>query len=292
MTRRTCVFAFVLAGAATSCVDTGQDQASIPIRLAGASVADPVDGANGWTIELNEAELAFGPLYLCSGYQAGSLCQTARMEWLESAVINTLDPEPHDAGLLDGVTGPVRSWMYDLGITSLLTQQRPEVLFAAEALGGNSVRIEGVARKGPHAIPFPNEIPIQQEEATQIGVSVVRKSGSDRFEHDVRGDEVALTVRFNPGPWVRDIDFETLVENGTCAAGGPTLACAGTTELTCSATGTVDAERDCTASGLACLRGIGCIDRAHFLPESQGYRAVKSALVAGARPTFEWSNAP
>jgi len=278
--------------AATGCIDTGQDQVSIPIRLAGTSVAAPVSSANGWSIELTRADLAFGPLYLCPGYQAGSLCDTARMEWIETAVVNALDPEVDDAGALDGVTGPVRSWMYDLGIASLLTQQRPEPLSAAQALDGNSVRIEGVASKGPHAMPFLIEIPIQQEEATEIGVSVVRKSGSDRFEHVITGNETALTVRFDPGPWVRDVDFDTLVENASCTPGGPTSVCADSRELTCSATGAIEAERDCSPIGLACVRGRGCVDRVTFTPESQAYRAVKGALVAGTRPSFEWSSAP
>jgi hypothetical protein len=257
MTRET--WAFVLAAiAVTSCVDTGQTQVSIPIRLAGASTAAPVSGANGWSIELSRADLAFGPLYLCPGYQAGSLCDTARIEWIDTAVVDALDPEPHDAGVLDGVTGPVRSWMYDLGIASLLTQQRPAVLAAAEALGGNSVRLEGVASKGTQALPFLVELPIQQEEATEIGVSIVRKSGSDRFEHDITGAETALTVRFDPGPWIRDIDFEALIQNDACSQDG----------------------------------GMGCVERVTFGAESQGYRAVKNALVAGERPSFEWSAGP
>jgi len=274
-----------------ACLDTGQGRASIPLRVAGTSPG-AFDVTSDWSVELSRAELAFGPLYLCPGFQAGSLCETARMEWTESAVVDGLDPDAREVGLLNGATGPVKSWMFDLGITSLLTQQRPVALSAAQTLGKNSVRVEGIARNDIHAIPFLLELAVQQEEQTEIGVCVVRKSGSDRFEHEVTGAEAALTVRFDPRRWVQDIDFDSLIENATCSAGGSAVVCAGTTELTCSATGTIDAERDCAALGLACVRGSGCIDQVRFARESQGYRAVRGALVAGARPTFEWSETP
>ena len=226
------------------CLDTGQERATIPLRVAGTLPEEPVAGVNGWSIELSRADLAFGPLYLCAGSRAGALCETARLEWVDSAVVNVLAAEDREVGALHGVTGTVRSWMYDLGITSLLTQQRPVSLSASEELAGNSVILEGVARKEQLAIPFLFEIPIQQE--TEIGVSVVRKSGSDRFDHEVTGEEPALTLRFDARPWVRDIDFESIVESG---------------EL-------------------------------RFAPDSQGYRALENAIVAGEPPAFEWSDTP
>ncbi|MEY4544715.1 MAG: hypothetical protein RL685_910 [Pseudomonadota bacterium] len=241
--------------AAVACLDTGQDRASVPLRLAGATPS-VLELASAWSVELSRAELAFGPLYLCPGFQAGSLCEIARLEWTESAVVDGLDPSARDAGLLKGATGPVRSWMYDLGISSLLTQQQPLALSAALELGNNSVRVEGIARNGVHAIPFLVELPVQQEEQTEVGVSVVRKSGSDRFEHDVTGDEAALTVRFDPAGWVQDIDFDALVEDAPCGTGAG---------------------------------GSGCVDQVRFAPDSQGYRAVRGALTAGERPAFEWS---
>lgn len=284
------VLPFTLAIA--SCVDVGQEPVSVAMRVAGTSSEGPASAANGWSIELDRAELAFGPLYLCAGYQAGSLCDTARAEWGGSAVVNALDAEAHDVGALTGVSGSAHSWMYDLGITSLLTQQRPNVLPAAESLGGNSVRLEGVARKAAHEVPFTVELPVQQEAATEIGVCVVRKSGSDRFAHELSRNDSALTVRFDAAFWMRDVDFDELVEDASCAPGGPNVVCAGTTELTCSSEGLLDAQRDCAAEGLACIRGQGCVERVRFEPGSQGHRAVRSALVAGARPAFEWSATP
>lgn len=231
-----------------ACLDTGQAELSIPLLVAGTSVAEPIAASNGWLIELQQAQLAFGPLYLCAGYQAGGLCETARAEWLDSTVVDALAADAVPAGVLHGVSGPVRSWMYDLGITSLLTQQRPVALGAAQSLGGNSVRLAGVARKEARALSFLLELPVQQEEATELGVSLVRKSSSDAFEQELRGDE-ALTVRFAPHGWVRDLDFDALASSA--ASETATLA-----------------------------------------PESQAERALRSALVAGERPAFEWSSTP
>ena len=104
--------------------------------------------------------------------------------------------------------------------------------------------------------------------------------------------EVSLTVRFDPRPWLQDVDFEALVEDADCVPGGPPIVCAGGVELTCSADGSVDASPDCESLGLACVREAGCVERLQFEPESQGYRAVRGALVSGARPVFEWTNAP
>lgn len=235
-----------------SCIDTGQAPATVPLRAAGTAVTEPISSKNDWTVELTRADVAFGPLYLCAGTQAGALCDTARLEWLESVVIDALDAESHAAGELEGVTGPVRSWMADLGITSLLTQQDPLVLAAAQELGGRSLVLEGVARKMPHTIGFRVEIPIEQEKDGEIGVSVLRKSGSEAFEHDVTGEEEALTVRFDPKPWARAIDFDAVVRDLDCADDGCTI------ELTFS-------------------RGD---------PVGQ---AVRTAVLSGGKPAFEWN---
>ena len=246
-----CTFALMLVG----CGDTEQDRVSIPLLVAGEQVTEPVLTANGWSVALQRADLAFGPLYLCAAYQAGALCDTARAEWIGSVVVNALDGESREAGALSGVTGSVRSWMYDLGITSLLTQQTPQVLAAADALGGNSVRLAGTATKDAAIVEFTLELPVRQDESTERGVSVVRKSSNEEFAHDITGAERALTVRFDARPWVRDIDFELVVTSASCDPADGRVVCTG------------------------------------FSPETQAYRAVRGALVAGSRPSFQFSDA-
>ena len=77
------------------------------------------------SVTIDRADLAFGPLYLCAGATAGDLCDTARFEWLDSAVVDTTLSDPVKVGELSGVTGTVRSWMYDLGLSSQLTREAP-----------------------------------------------------------------------------------------------------------------------------------------------------------------------
>lgn len=279
---------FLVSGLA-GCVDDPQGTASVPLLVAGTTVDGPFPGAGDWTIALDTAELAFGPLYLCAGAQAGELCDTARAEWLDSAVVDALSPTPVEVGALGGVTGPVRSWMYDLGIASLLTRQDPLALDAAEELGGNSVRLIGTATRGDDAIPFTAELPIRQEEGNERGVSVVRKASNDPFDHEIVGSGEQLTVVFDARPWLSAVEFERFVQDASCAAGGPALVCAGTVEQTCAADGQVDGTRECADAGAVCVPDLGCVDRVRVAPDSQAQRAIRNQITAGQRPSFEFN---
>ena len=186
-----------------NCADTGQDRATVPLYVAGSALPDTVLTMGDVPITIQRAELAFGPLYLCAGAQAGQLCETARLEWLETTVVNALEPSPELAGTLDGVTGQVQSWMYDLGISSQLTQSEPFVLDAAEALDGNSLQLEATAVIDGISIPFVAAVPIQQSEDTELGVPVIRKSTSDVFPHNVGADNSRLVIRFDAQAWVQ-----------------------------------------------------------------------------------------
>jgi hypothetical protein len=162
---------------------------------------------SGASVTLERADLAFGPLYLCAGTTAGDLCDTARIEWLGSVVVNALAPSPERAGNLTGVTGAVRSWMYDLGISSQLSRSEPFVLDAAAALGDTSLLLRGRADIAGVEMSFDASVRIEQADDTELGVPVVRKSTSETFRHEVSGHEQGLTVRFDPATWVHGLDF-------------------------------------------------------------------------------------
>lgn len=288
---RTILLAPAAAGIAAlviSCAETGQDRVSIPLRVAGTDVSAGITAAGDVRVVLTRADLAFGALYLCSSLQAGELCDTARLEWLESVVIDAINDEPADAGALIGVTGPVRSWMFDLGLSSQLTHAEPVVLDAARELGGVSLVLEGEASLSGMLVPFHAAIPVQQVDETELGVPVIRKSTSERFSHDVSVAEMGLVVRFDPAPWVRGVDFRRFVEDGSCTSGGPDLLCAGSVEQLCAKDGSVRSSRDCDALGQVCLAGQGCADQLDIEPETAAFRSLRNALVSGERPTFEW----
>lgn len=158
--------------------------------------------ADGAEVTLTRAEVAFGPLYLCPGTTAGEACDVARFEWRDSAVVDLLDDTDQPLGELIGVTGSVHSWMFDYGITSLLTADEPFVSDAARALGGVSLRLEGTALVSGSAISFSLDVRVAQGADVERGVQVVRKSSADDFDDDVTLDSEHLNVAFDVRPWV------------------------------------------------------------------------------------------
>lgn len=270
------------------CADTGQDRLEVPLFVAGSDISEPIVAVGGVALSIERADLAFGPLYLCAGATAGDLCDTARLEWLDTVVVDATLPEPVRAGDLTGVTGPVRSWMYDLGISSQLTRAQPFVLDAAAALDGASFVVAGQASLAGLRVPFSASIPIQQSEATELGVPVIRKSTSEAFLREESAGEGALLVRFDAAAWLRGLDLRPYVEDTTCSSGGPALVCAGAVEQSCAPDGTRSSTRDCAALGQVCLIARGCAAELTIEPDSEAFRSLRNALLSGSRPTFEW----
>jgi hypothetical protein len=198
----------VLVLAAVGCNDTGQRRVRFDLSLAGTDPGAIVLASGATELRLERAQLAFGPLYLCAGRQAGETCETARAEWLGSAVIDLLDPEPARAGELQAVTGEVDSYMYDLGLSSVLTHAEPLTLAAAEQLGGASLWLEGQAQVEAGPTRFTLHLPIAQSGETELGVPVVRSSAGDRFQHEIDEDVQSLELRFDVRPLLAGCDFE------------------------------------------------------------------------------------
>jgi hypothetical protein len=271
----------------SACVATGQEDVAVPLSVAGTAIEAPIVGKDDAQIVLSRAELAFGPLVLCAGAQAGELCETARLEWLDAEVVDAMDPRVVEVGALEGISGTVRSWMYDVGYASVLTQEDALELDAARDLDGASVRLEGVATIAGLALPFSASVVIRAEESTEVGVPVVRSSADDQIEHDVGPDDAGLLVRFDPAPWVSEIDFSAFVGAEGCVSEGPVIACTGTLEAQCDPAGNAVAERDCADLGEICVPGLGCA-AAIEIEEGQGALAIRNQIVAGPRPEFRW----
>lgn len=213
-----CLFSTGLVSASMSltsglgCSSSAQDFVELPLVVRGTS-SDEVASGDDVILSLTRADVAFGPLYVCAGAQAGDHCDTARLEWTESAVVDTLDEEPVEIGMLTGVTGEVRSWMFDYGITSLLTESAPQILPAAQELGDVSLVVEGVATIDGTEVPFAIDVVVQQTNETERGVPVIRKSTSDVFGGEVTEETTQLEVVFDPAKWLsalRRADFEAV----------------------------------------------------------------------------------
>lgn len=241
-------FACALAG----CGDVGQSQAEVPLYVSGTELARPVAAVGDVTLAIDRAELAFGPLYLCAGAQAGELCDTARLEWLGSVRIDLKQPEPRRAGTLSGTTGSVRSWMYDLGISSQLTDNDPVLLDAAQELGGASLVVEGRASQGGLDVPFVVGVIVQQGADVERGVPVVRKATGDVFNHGVTGAEAGLWVRFDASAWLSKLDLRSELAQSACATEGD------------------------------------CSEPLRFAADGLTYRGLHNAVVSGRRPELDW----
>lgn len=274
------------------CLDTGQARVQVPLSVAGTESVGDVVTKGDLALTVERADLAFGPLVLCPGNTAGELCETARLEWLDAVVVDTLDPAPREVGLLEGVTGEVRSWMYDLGISSQLTQESPVPLPAAKDLGDASFVLEARTVVAGQEVPVRAVVAVQQTEDTELGVPVVRKSASEVFEQDVQEGVAGLWVTFDPSPWIARLDLRPLLAPKGCAPDGPPNVCDGPLNQECAEDGTVIDAVDCSVDGQVCIQGRGCVEALILDSSTAGYDALRLGLLAGERPVFSWSPSP
>lgn len=234
-----------------SCLETGVDDVRIPLRLAGTALEAPFPVRSDWQVELEQAELAFGPLTLCAGARSGGFCDTARAEWLGSVVVDVLSAEPVPAGELIGSGGMVRSSMYDLGFVSSLTQRQALVLPAAEALGGTSVRVLGRAVRDSVGIRFTADVRIADADGMASGFPAIRHASTPDQVRDLGEPGLSLTVRFDARTWLENVDFDGLLASDACQP--------------------------------------ECPDPVGFAESSQPHRALRTDIEGSSRPTFEWS---
>src|SRR5690606_192702 len=113
----------LVSSLACACGSTGQELTSFPIH--GAASGERSFTKDGWTVTLERADVAFGPVYFCAtSFADMDVCPSAQAEWLETQTIDALDPTPQMLGEAEAVTGTVRSAMFDYGRSWLLTEPR------------------------------------------------------------------------------------------------------------------------------------------------------------------------
>lgn len=269
------------------CEHSTQEAVNLPIFVKGTNTPQILLGDNT-EITLERADLAFGPLYLCAGVNAGDLCDVARLEWPDSVVINTLNSQAQEVGELQGVTGLVLSWMYDLGISSQLTRNEPFILSAAQELDGYSLVIEGKALVSDIELPFTVSMGLKQSDDTELGVPIIRKSLSDPFQKEVNLNDQNLTIQFDPSTWMQKLDFSQYIKHENCSEGSLELLCNGTQELHC-AHGEKISERNCSDLGQVCISEQGCVDQLIIKENSEAYRSIRNSVISGIRPKFTWN---
>ncbi|MEZ4287204.1 MAG: hypothetical protein R3A47_03465 [Polyangiales bacterium] len=288
--------------AAYGCVDSGARVLDLNLFVSGTAQSEPASLRSGWNATLERADLVFGPFTLCAAAASGVACESARAEWNDAVVVDTLRADEVLVGAMQGTTGFVGSWMYDLGFVSSLSQTEPFALNATQALDGASYRIEGIAQKGDSMVPFFASLSIkrsaQNDHIVDQGKPIVRRTGA-AIEHELTESSDGLHIRFNPSRWLVSINFDDSFVEQSCASPERNIVCRRADPadvLPTLAHQCVDGElapaTDCVASEEFCVRDIGCVDRLELREGTQGAAAIRSAIVAGEAPEFEWSVEP
>jgi hypothetical protein len=199
------VFALVVA----SCGETSRRSIERTLDVAGTTPEPFV--VDGFTVTLDRADVAFGPLYACAAVIASlDLCETSIVESLVSATIDGLDPVPQRFPLV-GTTGIVRSVMYDHGLTWRFTDARP--VATDGAVEGHSMAFAGHAERGAESFDFTAAIDVRPASPGAPGVF-----GVETPVQEV-GDVVALRLAFDPIAWWSTVDFEALAARAALEGG-------------------------------------------------------------------------
>lgn len=197
---------------ATSCIDSGQERTSFLLSANGSPIDGPIAARNDWQIELDTANLAFGPFYLCASRTADTLCDIAQAEWLDSVIIDALNAEPAALGEVLAIEGTIRSYMYDLGYSWPNDQSAPTATAAGANLGA-SVQLSGIAYRDDITIPFSALVSTASNTAGSVTFS------SQSSYHTITSAEPGLLLTFDPSLWVDDVDFDVFLnEDGTFTA--------------------------------------------------------------------------
>lgn len=194
-------FAAAIVLLAAGCSGTGQPEIAYDAHAVGTPSREIAAG--DWTVTLDEATVAFGPVLLCaSASGSATLCETALSEITDIARIDALDPEPQRIGVVRGFTGTIRSASFDFGIHWFMTESSP--VAAPAAPGGHSARLRGRATRGDEALDFTADVKVLAQFQGQRAVTSVPANAT------VGEEGAVLTVHFDPSAWVAAIDFDEL----------------------------------------------------------------------------------
>jgi hypothetical protein len=210
------VFVLLALGWLMACEPRGQQQVRYPLEAGGAGATTTT--LSGWQVELEEAQLAFGPVYFCATAAASSdLCPVAVQELAQVVVVDAVVRTPNAVGEVTGVTGSIRSATYDYGISWFTTYRQPRA--AAVAPGGHSAQFVGRASKEGVVVRFRADIDVVPQLAGELAIQGVR------LEADLQEPPTALTVTFDAAGWWSAVDFAPLAAGGSTevviAAGSP-----------------------------------------------------------------------
>ncbi len=200
MKRHAAALALLLV--ASGCSDTVGERVTLGASARGAET--PNFQAGSWDVTLDEADVGFGPLYLCaSNVPSDELCETALAELDESVTVDGLDGSRQPLPAFDGTTGAVRSAVFDYGISWTLTEDAPRPNDGAP--GGHSLRVRGSATREDTAFEFFANVDVTVKVAGRMAAGLTT-------EHTLNDDQSHLELTFDPRAWLADVDFDALAE--------------------------------------------------------------------------------
>lgn len=184
------------------CGTTGGSEVRLPLMAGAASdVRTFEDG--GWTVTIEEARIALGPMYFCPTTSADlENCPAAIAELRGAVSVDALDPSAPMLGEIHALTGTLRSGMWDYGRPFLLSAAEPAPI--AGAIDGHSARFVATARRGADSFRLVAELDVS---AMLSGISAVR---AVRTTHEIVGSDDGLTVTFDAPAILARLDWEAL----------------------------------------------------------------------------------
>jgi hypothetical protein len=188
--------------AAAGCGRTVQDRVSFPVH--GAGTGERTLERGEWTVTLERADVAIGPVYWCATSFADlDVCPRAEAEWLETATVDALDPTPAMLGEADALTSTVRSAMLDYGRSWLVGAAEPAPRPGAPE--GHSALLVARATRGERTLEVRAAIDVEPRVAG--GSAVI---GAPTGTHAI-GEADAVVLRFDPAAWWRRVDFDAVL---------------------------------------------------------------------------------
>jgi hypothetical protein len=181
-----------------ACGPVAQTQVEFPLRVAGQA---GTFFTGEWSVTLDRADVAFGPLYLCAARTPSpELCATALGEMTDRVRVDALAVMPMNVGLVRAFTGAARSATFDYGVTWPTTEGQPQPALAL----AHSAEFSGVAARAGRSFSFTLALDVIPNVRGSHSVLLSRVNG------EIAKDTIGLLARFDPARWWASVDFDAL----------------------------------------------------------------------------------
>jgi hypothetical protein len=189
-----------LAVAALGCGSTGQARIELPLYARGVA-AEPFE-VGSFTIQLTEARVGIGPIYLCASARSSSdSCPSAVAEFISSSTVDALDPSRKALGKLAALSANVQSIGLDYGITWPTSVAHAVTLHGAPS--GHSATFKGRAESANRSFDFQVDLDLAP---ALRGTRAVQGLTT----HAELAPNLRCELALDPIAWWSQVDFEAL----------------------------------------------------------------------------------